>query len=71
MNSEPVRMVDAGRDRELTAAMRADSSEVRIVCPFIKERALDRLLSHRPGDAKVDPPPLNWSTLKLRRSINS
>ena len=49
----PVRLVDAGWGQELTAAICADRSDVRIVCPFIKERALERLLSHRPGDVRV------------------
>ena len=38
---------------ELSAAIRADPSEVRIVCPFIKEGALEHLLSHRPGNVQV------------------
>ena len=33
--------------RELTPAILADSIEVRIVFPFMKEGALERLLSHR------------------------
>ena len=53
MSQEPIRLVDTGWGRELTAAIRADSSEVRIVCPFIKEGALECLLSHRPGDIQV------------------
>ena len=53
MSQEPIRLVDAGWGRELTAAIRADPSEVRIVCPFIKKGALERLLSHRPDDVKV------------------
>ena len=40
-----VRLVDAGWGTELTAALRADRSEFRVVCPFIKAGALDRLLS--------------------------
>ena len=53
MGQEAIRLVDAGWDRELSAAIRADPSEVRIVCPFIKEGALDRLLSHRPRHVQV------------------
>ena len=41
-----VRLVDAGWGTELTAALRADRSEFRVVCPFIKAGALDGLLSH-------------------------
>ena len=53
MSQEPIRLVNAGWGRELTEAVRADSSEIRIVCPFIKEGALKYLLSHRPGDIQV------------------
>ena len=53
MSQEPIRLVDAGWGRELTAAIRADPSEVRIICPFIKEGALECLLSHQPGDIQV------------------
>lgn len=48
-----IRLVDAGWGRELTEALRADASEVRIICPFIKVGALDRLLSHRPSNVQV------------------
>ena len=47
MSQEPIRLVGAGWDRELTAAIRAYPSEVRIVCPFIKKGALEYLLSYR------------------------
>ena len=53
MSQEPIRLVDAGWDQELTAAIRAYPGEVRIVCPFIKKGALERLLSHQPGDVQV------------------
>ena len=53
MSQEPIRLVDAGWDQELTAAIRAYPSEVRIVCPFIKKGALELLLSHQPGDVQV------------------
>ena len=53
MSREPIRLADARWDWELTAAIRADSSEVRIVSHFIKERALERLLPHRPYDIQV------------------
>ena len=48
-----IRLVDAGWDQELTEAIRADSSEVRIICPFIKEGALKRLRLHRLDDIQV------------------
>jgi hypothetical protein len=38
------RIVDTGWDKVLGDALRADSSRVRIVCPFIKKRAVARLL---------------------------
>ena len=42
MGRTPIRLVDAGWGRELTAAIRADPSAVRIVvCPFIKKGALE------------------------------
>ena len=47
------RLVDAGWGTELTAALRADSSEFRVVRPFIKTGALDRLLSLNPGSVQV------------------
>jgi len=40
-----VRLVDAGWGRELTDALRADAGELRVISPFIKAGALDRLLS--------------------------
>ena len=53
MSQSPIRLVDAGWARELSEAIRVDSSEVRIVCPFIKKGALEHLLSHRPGNVQV------------------
>ncbi len=48
-----IRLVDAGWGKELTDALRADASELRIICPFIKVGALDRLLSHRPDNIQA------------------
>lgn len=48
-----IRLVDAGWGTELTDALRADASELRIICPFIKVGALDRLLSYQPGNVQV------------------
>ena len=53
MSQAPIRLVDAGWERELTAAILTDPGEVRIVCPFIKIGALDCLLSHRPDNVQV------------------
>lgn len=48
-----VRLVDAGWGRELTDLLRADASELRVISPFIKAGALDRLLSLKPGKVRV------------------
>ena len=53
MSQKPIRLVDAGWGQELTEAIRADSSEVRIICPFIKEGTLKRLRLHRLDDVQV------------------
>jgi hypothetical protein len=48
------RLVDSHWERELTTALDADSSHVRIVCPFIKKGALHRLLkTARPRKLQV------------------
>jgi hypothetical protein len=43
-----IRLVDAGWEKELIDALCADASELKIVCPFIKASALDRLFFKRP-----------------------
>ncbi len=48
-----VRLVDAYWDRELADAVRAHPTDVCVVCPFIKKRALEGLLSHRPCGVRV------------------
>ncbi|MCP5365988.1 MAG: phospholipase D family protein [Hyphomicrobiales bacterium] len=48
-----IRLVDAGWGAELTNALRADASELRIICPFIKVGALDRLMSLGPANTQV------------------
>jgi hypothetical protein len=40
------RLVDSGWDKLLDNAVRSDHSIIRIVCPFIKERAASRLLRY-------------------------
>src|SRR5437016_11038765 len=40
-----IRLVDSGWATELTNALRDDANKLRIICPFIKVSALDRLLS--------------------------
>ncbi len=47
------RLVDREWARELTDGLRRNAGGLRIVCPFIKARALDRLLSLRPDDVRV------------------
>src|SRR5882762_4433008 len=46
-------MVDAGWGKELTDALHADGSELKIISPFIKAGALGRLLSKRPKSIQV------------------
>ncbi len=48
-----IRLVDTEWDIELSKALLADASELRIICPFIKAKALHRLLSHQPCDVQV------------------
>jgi len=48
-----MRLVDAGWGKELTDALRADASELKIICPFIKISALNRLLSNKPKSIQV------------------
>lgn len=48
-----VRLVDAGWSAELTAALRADPGELRMISPFIKKGALGRLLSPAPEKVRV------------------
>ena len=48
-----VQMVDGRWGKEFTKALQDDSSELRIVCPFIKVGALQRLLCHYPSGVQV------------------
>lgn len=48
-----IRLVDSGWVREIADAVADDASELRIICPFIKVGALDRLLSHQPMAVQV------------------
>ncbi|SDE89045.1 phospholipase D family protein [Rhodospira trueperi] len=48
-----VRLVDAGWGMELTDALRADANALRIICPFIKAGALERLLRLKPARIQV------------------
>lgn len=48
-----VQLIHKNWRKELTAALRADASELRIICPFIQVGALDSLLSLNPGNIQV------------------
>ena len=48
-----VRLVDGGWGEEFAEALRVDAGELRIICPFIKAEAVERLLCHRPSDIRV------------------
>lgn len=48
-----LRLVDAQWGSELTAALKADPSELLIICPFIKTGALERLVSLHPKAIRV------------------
>ena len=47
------RLVDGRWDEEFTEALCDDASELRIICPFIKVGALQRLLRHSPRRVQV------------------
>ena len=48
-----MRLVDRSWSKEFTESLLDDSSELRIICPFIKSSALQRLLRHQPGNVQV------------------
>ena len=50
-----IRLIDREWDREFAEALSADAGELRIICPFIKTDALERLkvLSRRRGKVEV------------------
>src|ERR1035441_624166 len=41
-----LKLIESGWDSELRAAFEADHTTIRIVCPFIKRRVVERLLEH-------------------------
>ena len=47
------RLVDSGWSQEIAEALNEDASELRIISPFIKVVALQRLLSARPKSVKA------------------
>ena len=48
-----IRLVDRTWLKEFTEALKDDASELRIICPFIKEKSLQRLLNHHPKNVQV------------------
>lgn len=48
-----LRIVEKGWSEELFEALEADSSYLRIICPFMKESVLKDLLRHRPSRIQV------------------
>ena len=48
-----LRLVDEKWVEEFSEALYADSSELRIICPFIKAGALKQILHSEPGELKV------------------
>lgn len=47
------RLVDGNWTKEFAEALNDDASELRIICPFIKAGALQRLLQHNPKEIQV------------------
>ncbi len=47
------RLVDGNWTNEFAEALNDDASELRIICPFIKANALQRLLQHNPKEIQV------------------
>ena len=48
-----LRLVDKGWKEELDTALKTGSSEIRIICPFIKVSVINRFLSHHPSKVRV------------------
>lgn len=48
-----LRLVDSAWGAELTDALRSDTSALRVICPFIKLRALESLLALSPRSIRV------------------
>jgi hypothetical protein len=47
------RLVDSGWGDLFTTALNKDSSKLQVVCPFIKRRAVERLLASQPNSIQV------------------
>ena len=48
-----IKLVDAEWGKKIAGALRKDASELRIICPFIKRNALERLLQLHPKKIEV------------------
>lgn len=48
-----IRPVDKGWGKEISDALLTDASELRIICPFIKQDALESILEHHPDKIQV------------------
>ena len=48
-----LRLVDEGWKEELDTALKMNSSEIMIICPFIKVSVINRFLSHDPSKVRV------------------
>lgn len=48
-----LRLVDKEWGKEISNALRADTSELRIICPFIKKGAIERILKYCPDKIQV------------------
>ena len=48
-----IRLIDGEWAQEFTEAVRSDPNDLRIICPFIKVGAIDRLLSSHPRNMRV------------------
>lgn len=48
-----IRLIDREWAQEFTEAVKSDPNDLRIICPFIKVGAIDRLLSSHPSNIRV------------------
>ncbi len=48
-----IRLVDAAWGKELSDAIHADATELRVICPFIKCGTIERLLARGPNSIRV------------------
>ena len=48
-----IRLIDGRWEEEFDEALREDASELRIICPFIKEKTIQMLLNYQPNQLQV------------------